>query len=53
MMVRTKRVRTLRLIRTDTMTQAQPPQNIFDLEPPTSSFCFTFQEADLAAQQGD
>ncbi len=41
------------LIRTDATTQAEPPRNIFDLEPPTSSFCFTFQEADLAAQQGD
>jgi hypothetical protein len=43
----------LSLIRADSTTKAQPPQNIFDLEPPTSSFCFAFQEADLAAQQGD
>jgi hypothetical protein len=41
------------LIRTDSTTQAQPPQNVFDLEPLTSAFCFAFQEADLAAQQGE
>jgi hypothetical protein len=40
------------LIRTDATTRAEPPQNIFDLEE-TTSFCFIFQEADLAAQQGD
>ncbi len=40
------------LIRTEGASRAEPPQNIFDLEP-TTSFCFLFQEADLAAQQGD